>query len=105
MRRISLLFVTLALAAAPCVGQEWAAKMFKNTEHDFGTVARGAKAEFNFTLSNIYLEDVHIANAFSSCGCTSVEVVNPSLKTYEEGAFERSSTRQPSRDRGPPRSP
>ena len=45
------------------------------------------KAEFNFTLSNIYLEDVHIVTAYSSCGCTSVDVVKPTLKTYEEGAI------------------
>jgi hypothetical protein len=61
--------------------------MFKTTEHDFGTVARGSKAEFNFTLSNLYIEDVHIVAAYSSCGCTSVGVVTPTLKTYQEGAI------------------
>ncbi len=61
--------------------------MFKTTEHDFGTVARGSKAEFDFTLSNLYIDDVHIVTAYSSCGCTSVDVVNPTLKTYQEGAI------------------
>jgi len=28
--------------------QDWATKMFKKTSHDFGFVARGAKAEFAF---------------------------------------------------------
>ena len=60
--------------------------MFKTTEHDFGTVARGSKAEFDFTLSNLYMDDVHIVTAYSSCGCTSVDVIKPTLKTYEEGA-------------------
>ncbi len=88
MGRKSLFLVAyLVLAAAPCFGQPWAAKMFKTTEHDFGTVARGSKAEFDFTLSNLYIEDVHIVTAYSSCGCTSVEVVKPTLKTYEEGAI------------------
>ena len=88
MIRKTLLFVAcLALAASPCFGQQWAAKMFKTTEHDFGTVARGSKAEFDFTLSNLYIEDVHIVTAYSSCGCTSVDVVKPTLKTYEEGAI------------------
>ncbi len=59
--------------------------MFKTTEHDFGTVARGSKAEFHFTLSNLYIDDVHIVTAYSSCGCTSVDVINPTLKTYQEG--------------------
>ena len=87
LRKTSLLFAYLALAAAPCYGQQWAAKMFKTTDHDFGTVARGSKSEFDFTLSNLYIKDVHIASAYSSCGCTSVEVVKPGLKTYEEGAI------------------
>ena len=85
IRKISLFVVYLALAVSPSFGQEWAAKMFKTTEHDFGTVARGSKAEFHFTLSNLYLDDVHIVTAYSSCGCTSVDVINPTLKTYEEG--------------------
>lgn len=75
------------LAGSPLMGQDWAKKMFEITEHDFGTVARGAKAEFDFALSNIYLDDVHILSVRSSCGCTSVEVVTPSLKTYEQGAI------------------
>ena len=87
IRKISLACVCLVLAVSPCFGQQWAAKMFKITDHDFGTVARGSKAEFDFTFSNLYLEDVHIVTAYSSCGCTSVEVVKPSLKTYEEGAI------------------
>jgi len=78
---IALLFV------APCFGQEWARKMFKETEHDFGTVARGAKAEHRFVFENIYLEDVHIANVYSSCTCTSVRVENPTIRTYEQGAI------------------
>jgi hypothetical protein len=70
-----------------CWGQPWAEKMFKTTEHDFGTVARGSKADFDFRFSNLYLEDVHVVTAYSSCGCTSVDVVKPSLKTYEEGSI------------------
>lgn len=80
------LAVTLLLTC-PCFAQEWARKMFKTTEHDFGTVARGAKAEFEFEFENIYLEDVHIANVHSSCGCTAVSVKNPLVKTYEKGAI------------------
>jgi len=74
------------LLCTPCYGQEWAGKMFKDSDHDFGVVARGAKVEFPFELENLYLEDVHIAGVRSSCGCTSTRVENPSLKTYEKGA-------------------
>jgi hypothetical protein len=88
MIRKSIFFVAFwAYSVSPCWGQQWAEKMFKTIEHDFGTVARGSKAEFMFTFSNLYIEDVHIVTAYSSCGCTSVEVVKPTLKTYEEGAI------------------
>jgi len=50
-------------------------------------VARAAKAEFEFGLENIFLEDVHIAAVRSSCGCTTPSIKNASLKTYEKGAI------------------
>jgi Protein of unknown function (DUF1573) len=88
MIRTVLSFVACwALIATSCWGQQWAEKMFTTTDHDFGTVARGSKAEFDFKFSNLYIGDVHIANAYASCGCTSVEVVKPTLKTFEEGAI------------------
>jgi hypothetical protein len=61
--------------------------MFEETSHDFGYIARGAKAEFEFVLSNIYLEDVHIAGVRSSCGCTTPRIKQAWLKTYEQGAI------------------
>lgn len=77
----------LLLAGSPVSGQDWARKMFQHTEHDFGHLARGAKAEFEFVVSNIYLEDVHIAGVRSSCGCTSPRIKKALLKTYESGAI------------------
>ena len=87
LRRSALTVLIAALAVSPCFGQEWAKQMFKETEHDFGTVAPSAKAEYRFVFENIYLEDVHIANVYASCTCTSVRVENPTLKTYEQGAI------------------
>jgi hypothetical protein len=86
-RRSALIVVIAALTVSPCFGQEWAQKMFKDTDHDFGSVARGAKTEYRFVFENIYMEDVHIANVYASCSCTSVRVENPTLKTYEKGAI------------------
>ncbi|MFZ5830678.1 MAG: DUF1573 domain-containing protein [Planctomycetota bacterium] len=85
-RKAGLAILLCMLAVPPVMGQEWASKMFKVTRHDFGTLARGAKAEFEFELNNIYLEDVHIAGVRSSCGCTSVRCEKPDLKTYETSA-------------------
>ena len=46
MMRKSLLALTLAiLAALPVWASEWPKKMFETTTHDFGKIARGAKAE------------------------------------------------------------
>jgi len=86
MRKAGLLLLLSILVGSPCFGQEWARKMFKDREHDFGTVAHSAKAEYRFVLENIYLEDIHIAGVRSSCGCTTPTVETPLLKTYEKGA-------------------
>jgi hypothetical protein len=88
MFRKNLFVLIFALAAtAPASAQEWAKKMFETTTHDFGSVARGAKAEYEYVLNNIYVEGVHIASVQSSCGCTEVRIKKADLKTYEEGAI------------------
>jgi hypothetical protein len=84
--RIVMFILGLVLATgSTALGQEWARKMFEKTSHDFGLVARGAKAEFRFKLTNIYVEDVHISGVRSSCGCTTPTIGTELLKTYEEG--------------------
>jgi hypothetical protein len=57
--------------------------MFPEQDHDFGSVARAAKAEHLFTFTNPYLEDVHVAGVRSSCGCTIVRVDKPLVKSRE----------------------
>ena len=61
----------------------WAKKMFAETSHDFGTVARGSKAQFRFKFNNPYLEPAHVAAVRSSCGCTTAEISKADLKTWE----------------------
>ena len=73
--------------ALPAAAQQWAQKMFSATKHDFGPVARGSKAEFEFQVENVFKEDIHIAAVRSSCGCTSPSVTHDTLKTYEKGAI------------------
>jgi hypothetical protein len=87
LRGSAIALFVCCLTALPCSGQDWAKKMFPVTSHDFGSVARGAKAEYRFVFENIYLEDVHISSAYASCSCTSVRVEKPLLKTYEQGAI------------------
>lgn len=86
IRKSIVVALLIVLAAAPCLGQDWARKMFQTSEHDFGSVARGAKAEYRFVFENLYMEDVHVVGVRSSCGCTTPTIENPTLKTYEKGA-------------------
>ena len=65
--------------------QEWATKMFAETRHDFGTVAKNSKAEFVFELENIYQEAIHISGVRTSCGCVSGHIVKHDLATWEKG--------------------
>jgi len=88
MVRNTVLAVAVAVfASCSASAQDWATKMFESTRHEFGSVARAAKAEHEFVLENIYLEDVHIAAVRSSCGCTTPSITKPTLKTYEKGAI------------------
>ncbi len=82
-------FALIFLTASTLPAQDWARKLFATTEHDFGSVARGAKAEYRFVVTNYVQDDVHIASVRSSCGCTSPSVENDrrTLKTYETGAI------------------
>src|SRR6476660_225030 len=86
VRVVSIAIIALALAPA-AQAKEWAQKMFAASSHDFGHVARGAKAEFAFELQNVYEEDIHIADVRTSCGCTTPTITKPTLKTWEKGSI------------------
>lgn len=87
MRVFPLTFLLVAVMTATVRAQDWAEKMFDARSYDFGTIARGAKAEIAFELTNLYLEDVHIASVRSTCGCTTPRITKDALKTYEKGAI------------------
>ncbi len=85
--RIAACAILLVFAPLPCSAQEWARKMFAESRHDFGSVARAGKAVYAFELTNLYQEDVHISSVRSSCGCTTPKIAKDTLKTYEKGAI------------------
>jgi hypothetical protein len=87
MKRVVLTVLLTAIAGPTGFAQPWATEMFQTTRHDFGTVARGVKTQFEFELKNLYLEDVHISGVRSSCGCTTPEIKVATLKTHEAGAI------------------
>ena len=83
--RIIQAAVMVVAISMPARGQDWTTKMFETTSHDFGAVARGARAEFEFVLENPYVEDVHIAAVRASCSCTTPEIKTETIKTYQKG--------------------
>ncbi len=86
-RSLCIAWLVVVLSASSAEAQSWARKMFKTTEHDFGTVAKGAKAEYDFEFQNVFVEDVHVAGVRSSCGCTEPHVTKQVLKTWEKSAI------------------
>lgn len=85
LRSLAVTFAVLIAAAPAASAKPWAEKMFAVRTHDFGHVARGAKAEFAFEIQNLYEEEVHIVDVKTSCGCTTPSVSKNTLKTWEKG--------------------
>lgn len=87
MKRCMLAIGLLLLVTASADAQQWATKMFKVHQHNFGAVARGSKQVFHFEFENPYVEDVHIASVRSSCGCTTPKISKRTLKTWEKASI------------------
>jgi uncharacterized protein DUF1573 len=79
----SALIVTFL--ANSCLAEPWVTKMFSETKHDFGTVARGSDTVYKFAVKNIYKQDIELLSVRSSCGCTSPTIDKKVLKTGEVG--------------------
>ena len=73
------------ITSTVALGQQWARDMFAVHSHDFGTVARGAKAQYEFKFKNKYKETVHIAGVRVSCGCTTARVLTDTVESLETG--------------------
>jgi len=77
--------VIVAALASPCFAEAWVSKMFSETKHDFGTVARGSDTSHKFAIKNIYKQDIELLSVRSSCGCTSPTIEKKILRTSEVG--------------------
>lgn len=73
-RRSLLPGFLMAICCSTAFCQPWTADLLDHTDHDFGTVARGAKAEHAFLLQNRTAEEIHVAMVRSSCGCATVRI-------------------------------
>lgn len=81
----SSLALALSLCASIASAQQWAEQMFTERDVDFGSVARAAKVEHAFVITNPYKEDVHITSVRTSCGCTQPRIEGDTLKSHESG--------------------
>lgn len=86
---VSIAFFVISAVKPPDVcGQDWARKMFKETQHDYGKVPKGELPEFRFEFQNLYQEDVVIERVATSCPCIIATLADNKnvLKTHEKGA-------------------
>jgi len=86
-RQVVKVLLGVLLSVSSLQARPWAVKMFETCHHDFGTVARGGTAEFDFAFQNIYKEDVHVASVRSTCGCTTPTILKQDLKTWDKSAI------------------
>ncbi len=87
----AFLLVLLAQANLFAQGQsasDWALKMFEETSHNFGVVARGSDVQHRLKLTNIYEETVQIAEVKTSCGCSAAKPSQYTLKSLESAYIE-----------------
>jgi hypothetical protein len=85
MRFLAVAALFIAAAQSACFADAWVSKMFAETKHDFGTVARGSDTSYRFAAKNIYKQDIELLSVRSSCGCTSPTIEKKILKTGEVG--------------------
>ncbi len=86
LKGLPWLLLVLCSAASTAQAQGWAQQMFDHQSHDFGTVARGAKAEHRFNFQNVFEEDLNIYSVTSSCGCTVPSVTLTVVRKWEKAA-------------------
>jgi hypothetical protein len=68
--------------------QKGAVMTFEKTVHDFGTITQGEQAEYNFKFQNTGDQDLVIASANASCGCTVPEYSKEPIKPGATGSIK-----------------
>jgi hypothetical protein len=68
--RIAALALAWCAALASFSSANAYTQLFRETSHDFGTVARAAKTEYRFQFDNPYNQPIHVRSVRTSCGCT-----------------------------------
>jgi hypothetical protein len=88
LRSVAISSLLCCVLAAPLQAGEWAKKLFVGElDHEFGTVARAAKVDHLFEMTNPFKETIHIASVRASCGCSTPTIVKDALETWEKGGI------------------
>lgn len=85
---LAALVLTTAPVFAAKMSSDWAVKMFDETSHDFGVVARGSDVSHRLKITNIYQETVRISDVRTSCGCTAAKPSQNTLESLETAYIE-----------------
>lgn len=85
--RFALIITAALVVASQAQATEWAKKLFTEYKHEFGTVARAAKVEHVFEMTNPFKEPIHIASVRASCGCSTPTIMKDTLNTWEKGGI------------------
>jgi hypothetical protein len=90
MRNALLTLLVLAIGTPAIRAQEsWANQLFPaGTNHDFGSVPRGAQLFHRFQVKNKYAARLEIIQTRTSCGCVTVTPSFKALNPKEEGTVE-----------------
>jgi hypothetical protein len=84
----TLLAIWLLLGGAgTAAAQNWARQLFEDTSHNFGTVARAARAVHVFEFTNTLSQSVHIRGVRTSCGCATPVAEKSTVASGEQGAI------------------
>jgi hypothetical protein len=86
MRPAAFAFVWCAAFASPVLANSYS-QLFRETSHDFGTVARAAKTEYRFQFENPYNQPIHVRSVRTSCGCTTPIIETELVAPGEKGSI------------------
>lgn len=81
-------------AAAPATSLRPENLAFKTEEHDFGSVAEGPAAEYEFAFKNTGKEPILLQQVQASCGCTTPSYSKDPVLPGKEGKIKASFSTQ-----------
>lgn len=94
MRSLAYACASVAVALVPLLpctlhAQDWLREAIPSQSrfHDFGTVARAAKTEHRFLITNTTQHDMHLKSVRASCGCTTPIIETEWIKPGQTGSI------------------